>query len=151
MSVKADLSTISGLCEAAAKRALDELLNVGARPEGAAEALLWDQMRTRLQGQINSLTALVSKLTAAAIIEGLEQFAGDLKVIGEVTADAKDRIKDIKSVSDFLSKAASILDLGTAVLALATAPSGATVKALQKAGEAVHASFGGAGEEEDVA
>lgn len=142
MSVSTDLSKVSKLCEAGAKRALDELLKLGPRPESAAEAMVWDQMRTRLQGQLNSLTALVSKLTAAAIIEGLAQFTGDMKVIGEVTADAETRIKDIKSVSDFLSKAAAILDLGTAVLALATAPSGATVKGLQKAGEAVRKSFG---------
>ena len=151
MSVKADLSSVSSLCKAAAKQALEELLALGARPEGAAEALVWDQMRTRLQGQINSLTALVSKLTAAAIIEGLEQFSGDMAVIGQVTVDATDRIRDIQSVSDFLSKAGAILDLGTAVLALATAPSSATVKALQKAGEAVRTSFGETGEDEAFA
>ncbi len=149
MSVKSDLSKFADLCEAAAKAALEQLFALGPRPEVEAEALLWDQQRTRLQGQINSLTALGSKVTAAAILAGLEDLQDELKVIGQVTADAKKKIAKVKQVSAFLVKGAVILDLGIAILGAATTGANpATISAIVKAGKGVATTCGDDDEKE---
>ena len=137
MAVIDDLDRIADLCRVCAKKALDAMLDLGPKPEGTTEALLWEQQATRLQGQINSLTALVSKLTAAAVIEGLKVSETDLKSIGDAAKNAEVRIKQITDISGLLTKLAKVLDLGLALLAAAAAPSPMTITAVFKAGKAV--------------
>ena len=137
MSVADDLDRVTALCKTAAKRTLAERLELGPKPEDPGLALLWEQESTRLRGQMDSLSALVSKLTAAAIIEGLKDFEGELQEIGRVTERAEERIAQIEEVSELLSKVSKVLDLGTALLAAAAAPSPATIRALVEAGKAV--------------
>lgn len=137
MAVIDVLDQVSDLCSVGAKKSLEAMLSLGPKPDGATEALLWEQQTKRLQGQINSLTALVSKLTAVAVIEGLKNFEADLMIIGDTAKDAEARIKQIKSVSDLLTKLAKVLDLGLALLTAAAFPSPATIAAVVKAGTAV--------------
>lgn len=102
-----------------------------------SEALLWEQQATRLQGQLNSLTALNARLTAESVLAALEDISSELEQVGKVAKDAQARIKKIKEVSELLTKLANVLDLGLALLAAAAAPSGATIGAVVKAGKAV--------------
>ncbi len=71
------------------------------------------------------------------MLEGLKSFEQELDTIGDVSRKAEAKIKKIKQVSDLLSKLASVLDLGLALLAAAAAPSGATIAAVVIAGTAV--------------
>jgi hypothetical protein len=137
MAVTDDLDKVASLCRSGARRALDALLDLGPRPDEPVAALLWEQQATRLQGQINSLSALVSKLTATAIVQGLREFEDELEDIGRVTETAEERIKEIREVSDLLTTLAKVLDLGTALLAAAAAPSPGTITALVGAGKTV--------------
>jgi hypothetical protein len=137
MTVAQDLGNVADLCAVGAKNTLAAILSLGPKPDSGPDALLWEQQSTRLQGQLNSLTALNSKLTASSVIGGLATFAADLKTIGKVSKDAQKRIAKIKAVSELLTKLASVLDLGLALLAAAAAPSPATIAAVIKAGEAV--------------
>jgi hypothetical protein len=137
MTVASDLDKMSGLCSVGAKRTLAIMLALGPKPEDHSQSLLWEQRMTRLQGQLNSLSALVSKLTAAAVIQGLEAFSEQLATIGRVSKDAEDRIKEIRETSEILTKMAKVLDLGLALLAAAAAPSPATIAAVVIAGTAV--------------
>jgi len=129
MSVKMNIKSVAKLCKVGAERTLFRILSLGARPDDPNAALLWDQQLTRLQGQLNSLTAMVSKLTALGILEELEEFRDELKTISEISKKAQKDIKKIKSVSGLLEKTAKILDLGLAVLAVAAAPSTMTISA----------------------
>ena len=137
MAVADDLGLVADLCSAGARRTLAVLLALGPKPEKAADALLWEQQTTRLQGQLNSLTALNSKLTAASVIAGLQNFASELATIGQVSKDAQAKIKQISEVSDLLTKLAKVLDLGLALLAASAAPSPTTIAAVATAGSAV--------------
>lgn len=137
MTVAQDLGHVADLCALGAKNTLAAILALGPKPDGGPEALLWEQQSTRLQGQLNSLTALNSKLTAASVIAGLEAFDADLKTIGMASKDAQARIAKVKAVSELLSKLARVLDLGLALLAAAAAPSPATFGAAIKAGKAI--------------
>lgn len=137
MTVAQDLSSAADMCSAGAKQTLGAMLALGPKPEGAPDALLWEQQSTRLQGQLNSLTALNSKLTAASVIAGLEVFAGELATIGKISKEAQARIKKITAVSELLTKLAKVLDLGLALLAASAAPSPATIGAVIAAGNAV--------------
>lgn len=130
MSVKKHIDSVNKLCKTSSERILRQILNLGPRPDDSpAAALLWDQHLTRLQGQLNSLTAMVSKLTALAIIEGLEEFESDLQIIDDVAKEAQKKIKKIKEISSLLEKTAQVLDLGLAVIAAAAAPTPMTVSA----------------------
>lgn len=140
MTVAQDLGSAADMCAAGAKQTLSALLALGPKPEGASEAILWEQQSTRLQGQLNSLTALNARLTAASVIAGLEVFSEELTFIGKVSKEAQARIKKIKEVSELLTKLAKVLDLGLALLAAAAAPSPATIGTVIAAGEAVGAS-----------
>lgn len=137
MAVADDLDQVADLCRTGAKSTLSALLAMGPKPDDPSQALLWDQQTTRLQGQLNSLSALVSKLTAAAVIEGLKGFDKELAEVAQVSADAQARIKKINEVSGLLTTLAKVLDLGLALLAAAAAPSAATIAAVVKAGTAV--------------
>lgn len=137
MTVAQDLGHVADLCAAGAKNTLAALLALGPKPEGGPDALLWEQQATRLQGQLNSLTALNAKLTAASVIAGLTAFDAELQTIGKTSKDAQTRIAKIKAVSELLTKLAKVLDLGLALLAAAAAPSPATMGAAVKAGKAV--------------
>lgn len=137
MSIADDLDRVSELCKTGAKLTLSALLGLGPKPDDPIGALLWEQRSTRLQGQLNSLSALVSKLTAAAVLQGLAGFDQELKTVGQVSKDAEKRIKQINEVSALLKKLAAVLDLGLAVLAAAAAPSPATIAAVVEAGEVV--------------
>jgi hypothetical protein len=139
MAVSDDLGRVADLCGAGAKQTLAAMIALGARPEGHAEGLLWDQQMTRLQGQLNSLTALNAKLNAASVIAGMQAFSAQLATIGQVSKDAQARIKKIKEISDLLTKLAKVLDLGLAILAAAANPSPATIAAVVTAGTAVAA------------
>lgn len=140
MSVAEDLDRVAELCKAGARRSLDARLALGPKPDDPGQALLWEQDSTRLRGQMDSLSALVSKLTAAAIIEGLKDFEDELQEIGRVSEEAERRIAEVEEVSELLTRVAKILDLGTALLAAAAAPSPATIKRVVDAGKAVKAS-----------
>lgn len=137
MTVADDLGRVADLCSTGAKQTLEMILVLGPKPESPAEALLWEQQTTRLQGQLNSLSALNSKLTAASVIAGLQDFANELRTVGRVSNDAQAKIKGIKEVSELLTKLAKVLDLGLALLAASAAPSPATIGAVVKAGSAV--------------
>ncbi|MEJ8860015.1 hypothetical protein WKW79_36125 [Variovorax robiniae] len=137
MTVAQDLGRVADLCADGAKKTLAAILALGPKPDGGPDALLWEQQSTRLQGQLNSLTALNSKLTAASVIAGLSTFAADLEIIGKASKDAQTRIAKIKAASELLTKLARVLDLGLALLAAAAAPSPATIGAVIKAGKAV--------------
>ncbi len=134
MALADDLGRVADLCTVGAKQSLTAMLALGPKPEAPAKALLWEQQTTRLQGQLNSLTALNSKLNSASVIAGLQSFATELETVGKVSENAQAKIKKIKDVSDLLTKLAKILDLGLAVLAAAAAPSPATIAAVVKAG-----------------
>lgn len=137
MTVAQDLGQVADLCAAGAKNTLAAILALGPKPDGGPDAILWEQQSTRLQGQLNSLTALNSKLTAASVIAGLAGFASELETIGKASKDAQKRIEKIKKVSELLTKLARVLDLGLALLAAAAAPSAPTISAAIKAGTAV--------------
>lgn len=137
MAMIDDLNKLTALCRTGALKSLDAMLTLGPKPEAAGEALLWEQQMTRLQGQINSLSALVIKLTAVAIIQGLQELDDELVVVGAVSKAAEERIKQINKVSDLLAKLAKVLDLGLAVIAAAVAPSPATITAVVDAGTVV--------------
>ena len=70
MSITKDLGSVADMCTVGAKQTLSMMLALGPKPQGDTQALLWEQQTTRLQGQLNSLTALNSKLTAESVIEG---------------------------------------------------------------------------------
>lgn len=135
MSTANDLQNLADLAALAAHEVLDRLLRLGPRPTDSSGAMLWDQTETRLRGQMNSLTALASKLSASAILIALKGAHADLSDIKAATDQAKRRIAEIKEVSEFLTGLARVLDLGLAVLTLAAAPSPATALALKKAAE----------------
>lgn len=137
MTVAQDLQRCADLCKASAERTLALMLGLGTRPEKPAEALLYDQEMTRLQGQLNSASTLNSKLTAAAVIQGLGGFEEEMRTIGEVSERAQARIARIRKVSELLSKVAKVLDLGLALLAAASAPSPVTIAAAVAAGAVV--------------
>jgi hypothetical protein len=137
MSIAHDLKNVADLCKTGAKRTLEAQLALGSKPDDPAQVLLWEQQYTRLQGQLNSLSALNAKLTAAAIIEGLNEFETEIKEIGKITDAAQAEIKQIQKVSELLTKLAKVLDLGLALLAAAAAPSPATIAAVVEAGNAV--------------
>lgn len=137
MAVADDLDRVADLCKAAAGATLSAMLGMGPKPDDPMQALLWEQQTTRLQGQLNSLSGLVSKLTAAAVIQGLQEFDDELRTIGKVSADAEATIKKINDISSLLTKVAKVLDLGLALLTAAAAPSAATITAVVAAGKAV--------------
>lgn len=137
MAVADDLGRVADICSVGAKQTLAVMLALGPKPEATGDALLWEQQTTRLQGQLNSLTALNAKLTAASVIAGLSEFANELQKVGKASQEAQARIKKIKEVSDLLTKLAKVLDLGLALLAASAAPSPATIAAVVQAGSAV--------------
>ncbi|MBI1179690.1 MAG: hypothetical protein GC201_03975 [Alphaproteobacteria bacterium] len=137
MALYDDLASCAVACQLGAQKTLEIMFAMGPKPADPAQALLWEQQTTRLQGQLNSLSAMNSKLTAMAVIEGLKDYAADIEAVGAVAKAAQARIKQIQSVSDGLTRLAKILDLGLAILAAAAAPSPATIAAVVKAGDAV--------------
>ena len=137
MAIADDLGRVADLCAEGAKKALVAKLSLGAKPQGHVDGLLWELRMQRLDGQLNSLTALNSKLTAASVLTGLADLAGELTTIGKVSADAQAKIKKINDISELLKKLAKVLDLGLALVAAAAAPSPATVAAVLTAGTAV--------------
>ena len=137
MAVSDDLDQVAELCRTAAKRTLAALLAMGPKPDDPGGALVWEQQTTRLQGQLNSLSALVSKLTAASVIAGLKDFDAELTQISEVSTQAESKIAKIKDISSLLTKVAKVLDLGLALLTAAAAPAPATIAAVVKAGAAL--------------
>ena len=139
MAVADDLDKVAELCKTGARSTLTALLALGPKPDDPTGAFLWEQQTTRLQGQLNSLSALVSKLTAGAVVEGLKLFSLQLQTIGKVTADAEAEIKKIDDVSKLLTKLAKVLDLGLALLAAAAAPSPASIAAAVVAGNTLAA------------
>jgi hypothetical protein len=90
-----------------------------------------------LQSKVNRLTALVSKLTAGAVLSSLEEYSDDLNSIGNAAQDAQDQISKINQVSDLLGKLAQVLDLGLAILAAAASPSPGTIGAAVSAAKAL--------------
>lgn len=137
MSVAEDLRSVANLCKIGAKSILEAQLALGSKPEDPIQILLWEQQYMRLQGQLNSLSALNSKLTASAVNEGLKAYEAELKTIGKITNAAQTKIKQIQKVSELLTKIAKVLDLGLALLEAAATSSSATIQALVDAGDAV--------------
>jgi hypothetical protein len=136
MSVADDLQGLADLAEAAAHKALSAQIGLGPRPAGPDTAvLLWDQTSTHLQGQIDSLTALASKLSADAVLNALAGKADDLAQISAVTDRANAAIEHIDDVSKLFTTIGHFIDVGVAVLALAAAPSPTTAQALFEKGK----------------
>lgn len=123
------LASVAELCKDCAKITLDHLLSLGPKPMDATKGLLWDQQATRLQNQLDSLTALVSKLTAEAVIEGLKNYQPQLDHIGTLTKEARVEIQHMAQVSASLTKFSKVLDLGLAILSAAASPSLAAISA----------------------
>jgi len=96
-------------------------MELGPRPSGESEGILWDIQARRLRNQIDSLSNMASDLTARAILLDLSEFKAEMDAISEATKKAKESIEQIKEVSRKLSKFARLLDLGLALLALPTA------------------------------
>src|SRR4051812_26007163 len=119
MPLATNLQALADLCEAAAHQNLAAIIALGPRPADPAAAAGWDQSQARLKGQLDRLTALSVTLAAEAVIEGLAAAGEDLTAIAAVTAKAKDRIADIKKISNLLSAVGAVLDLGLAVVTLA--------------------------------
>jgi hypothetical protein len=137
MSISSDLTDVASLCNTSAQIALGLMLGMGPRPTDPAQGLLWDQQTTRLQGTLNSLTALVSKLTADSVIAGLQNYTNEMDTVSNISKSAEDRIKSINNISNALTKIANVLDLGLAIVAAAAAPSPVTIAAVVTAGAAV--------------
>ena len=137
MAIADDLGRVADLCAEGAKEALAAKLSLGPKPQGHVDGLLWELQMQRLDGQLNSLTALNSKLTAASVLAGLADFEKELAIVGKVSADAQARIKKINDISELLKKLAKVFDLGLALVAAAAAPSPATIAAVFTAGTAV--------------
>lgn len=137
MSVSDDLTSVAAFCNTCAQTDLSLMLGMGPRPGNEAQGLLWDQQVTRLQGQINSLIALVTKLTALSVVAGLENYATQINDVSVITKRADARIKAIDDISKALSKIAKVLDLGLAIVAAAAAPSPSSIAAVVAAGTAV--------------
>ncbi|MBI6138810.1 hypothetical protein [Serratia plymuthica] len=137
MSVSDDIYKVALLCTNSAQNVLFAQLNLGVRPYDENESLLWEQKFTRLQGQLNSLTALNIKLISASISAALSSYTEELKKIGNIAEDAEIKINSIKDVATLLTKVSAVLDLGLAILAAAAAPSPATIGLVLSAGETV--------------
>lgn len=137
MTIADNLGRVADLCTEGAKKVLAAKLSLGAKPQEHADALLWELQTQRLDGQLNSLTALNSKLTAASVLAGLSDFADELATVGKASADAQAKIKKINDISELLKKLAKVLDLGLALVAAAAAPSPATIAAVLTAGTAI--------------
>lgn len=137
MTVATDLGRVADLCATGAKQTLAAILALGPKPEVPVEAHLWEQQAKRLGNQLDSLSALNSKLTALSVIAGLQGYATDLVQVGQASKNAQAKIKKINDVSDLLTKLAKVLDLGLALLAASAAPSAATIAAVVAASEAV--------------
>jgi len=135
MAVADDLDRVAELCRLGARQCLDEMLALGPRPAAAAGALLWDQQELSLQSKVDRLTALVSKLSAEAVVENLSDYAAQLKSVGDCAEAAEDKIREIQKVSDLLTRLSKVLDLGLAILAAAAAPTPATIAAVVAAAE----------------
>jgi hypothetical protein len=123
MSAADVLQDLADLCHSAAHQALDAMADLGPKPADAAAAHAWEQSRAQLQDQMNSLSAMAVKLSSEAVVSALDAAGADLDELKHVTQDAEDEIKKIKQVSDMITRAAQVLDVGLAVLALAAAPS----------------------------
>jgi len=137
MAVADDLDQVAELCRNSARRSLDEMMALGPKPKVQAQALLWEQQEMDLQSKVNRLSALVSKLTAGAVLSSLKKYADDLSSIGDAAQRAQDQISKINQVSDLLSKLAQVLDLGLAILAAAAAPSPGTIGTAVSAAKAL--------------
>ncbi|WP_377295872.1 hypothetical protein [Rhizobium sp. SGZ-381] len=137
MSVSGDLDDLADFYAQCAQQALKVKLKLGPKPRDEAGALLWEQQVTRLQGQINSFSALVSKLTAAAVLASLQDYAVEIQQVAKVAKAAKAKIAGIERVSALLTTLAAVLDLGLAVLAAAATPSLETIGAVVSAGTAL--------------
>jgi hypothetical protein len=131
MSVADNIQALADLCGTAAHELLDAMIGLGPRtadPDPAAHA--WDQTRASLQGQMDQLTALATQLSSEAVLAALAAQQDAIDRLAGVTDRAETEIKRIQDASKLLSTAARILDVGLAVLTLASAPSVASVKAL---------------------
>lgn len=129
MAIADDLDRIAELCRAGARSSLDEMLALGPKPSDPAQGLLWEQQQLSLQDKVNRLSALVSKLTADAVIASLQAYAGELSNIRDAAQAAEAEIAKISEVSDLLTRLSKVLDLGLAILAAAAAPSATTIQA----------------------
>ena len=123
MSAADDLQSLADLCAAAAHQCLDEIVALGVKPTDAAPGLVWEQTRDHLEDQMGNLSAMATKLSSEAVLAVLDAAAGDLGDLADATQNAQQEIKQIQKISDFITRASQILDVGLAVLALASAPS----------------------------
>jgi hypothetical protein len=143
MSVAEDIQALADLCHAGAHQLLGQILGLGPRPTDPPPAgLLWDQQHTRLQGQMDSMSALAQKLSSTAVLVALESIADDMKQLAAVSAEAEKKIAEIRSSSELLTKLSRVLDLGLAILAAAAAPSVTTGMAVAKSIAALAKDFG---------
>jgi hypothetical protein len=137
MALSDDLTQCAVACQLGAQKCLEMMHALGPRPDDPAQALLFEQQLLRLQGQLNSLSALNSKLTASSVLAGLQALQPEMAAVGVIAKNAQDRIKQIQQISDALTKFAKLLDLGVAILAAAAAPNPTTIGAVVTAGKAV--------------
>jgi hypothetical protein len=82
---------------------------------------------------MNSQSATAVELASQAVLAALADQADAIGQLTGVTARAETEIKRIQETSKLLARMAQVLDVGRAVLALATTPSVASLKALADA------------------
>lgn len=129
MSASDDLFHLAALCSTAAHELLEALVKLGPRPSGPEpDILLWDQTHLRLQSEISGLTALGSKLSAASVVAALEDIDGELDELRSVTKNAKRHVEEIAEMSQLLTVAARLLDIGISVLKFAASPGASSAK-----------------------
>lgn len=139
MSVSSDLKVLAKLCSVSATKCLERKLALGPKPDDPAEAMVWEQQRTRLSGQIDSLSAMNIKIASASVAAALDEFGDELAAIATSSRNAQAAIRKIKEVSLLLTKVSRVLDLGLAVLAAAAAPGASSVAAALEAAGALDA------------
>jgi uncharacterized BrkB/YihY/UPF0761 family membrane protein len=123
MSATQDILDLAELHSACADKADKKQQALGPRPAAPPEAAAaWDKANADLQNQINDLTAQANNLAAQAVLTALAGADAELEGLKDATALAKLRLKHIRELSDLLSTLGAVLDVGVAILALATAP-----------------------------
>lgn len=130
MSLSNDLQALADASEEAAQRNLSLLIALGPRPADPLAAGVWDLSQARLKGQVDRLTALAVQLSGHAVIAGLAEVEPEIAKIRDVTDETRREIAKIKDVSRALTIFGAVLDVGLAVVSLASGPTVANVSAL---------------------
>jgi hypothetical protein len=130
MALPDDLNSAATLCANAAAATTIQLIGLGARPIDPAAATKWDRQDTQLKNNISELNNLSSGISASIVSNALQAIWPNLQTLSVVTASAQADITAIKDISEAMSKIASIITFGVAVVTLAGAPTPANAQAV---------------------